>query len=211
MADVETAAFHDDSFRLYLHAWRDATYRVELEMGLGEAAYHVLAHAGMLQRMPHTQKRVVTDELFAMSQDDRVRLVRDACEFAIGFAVPGHFDRLLAEEILDTDELAEIEGALIQRDELDAVLRMMDQLVGDCLEHNDDLLASVARAHCAAAEFDDRLAQRPDILAVASRIVADSTEPAHFAPWLSEARKLDRNLFEPAPKQRLSAAVEVAR
>ncbi|MGH7134537.1 MAG: hypothetical protein ACREHD_02290, partial [Pirellulales bacterium] len=212
MPAAEIATFHDESFQLYLRAWRESSNRDELEMGLPEAAYHVLAHAGMLRRLRGESREARIDELSRLPKDERFRLVREACQFSLQFGMPEHFQRFLAQDVLDADELGEIEGALLQRDEFDAVLSAMDQLVGECLASDDDLLASVARAHCVAAELDDQLAQRPDILSVASRVVADYTDPAHYGAWLVKARRLDEEFFEPTlreflPQRPLAALV----
>lgn len=197
MTDHEATAFHDDSFRLYFRAWREPDYRGELEMGIPEAAYHALAHAGMLERLVDRRPGSGLEQLLDLPQEERARLVRDACEFAADFAVPRHFERFFAQDVLDTDELAEIEGALIQRDEFDAALMAADQVVNEFLASDDDLQTQVAGALDAARRFDDRLSQRPDILAVATRIVADSTDPEHYGAWLVKARQLDENFFEP--------------
>lgn len=208
MPDHETIAFHDDSFRLYLLAWREPDYRGELEMGLPEAAYHALAHAGMLERIGTPESRTAMGQLLALSREDRTRLLRDACEFAAEFAVPKHFERFFAQEAFDVDDLAEVEAALIQRDELDVVMRAVDRLIDDVLVQNDDLRAMIARAHGAEAVFDERLSERPDLLAVASRIVADSTDPTQYGSWLLHARQSDEEYFEPTLRELLKPAEE---
>ena len=50
MAENEFFEFHEDSFHEFLDSWLGPEERGEEEYSVNFAAYHVLAHAGMLLR-----------------------------------------------------------------------------------------------------------------------------------------------------------------
>ncbi len=196
MLDAEDLAFHEESFREYLAFWNDSRLRATAEMTEADAAYHVFEHGGLLQR-EGGKAHSVMQQLRELPMDECIRLVRAACQFTLDFSLPDHLARVFGLDLVDPDEMAEIEHVLVQRDALDAALRLAILLVGDCVKHDDELLADLATACCVGPELDDTLLTRPDIIGPASRILQGISDPATAATWLRKARAFDERFQEP--------------
>ena len=117
----------------------------------------------------------------------------------LGFGVPGQLRKILSTDAPDSDGIEEFEHVLLDRDELDVVIELSKRLVGDAVRQDDVLLAKLAEAVSAAAEFDDVLLKRPDLMAVCSRILLglrplDWLADGSYPDWFSIARKWDEEV-----------------
>jgi hypothetical protein len=208
MAREDLPAFHEQSFRDSLDCWRSPDRRAVLEMSEEEAAYSTLEHAALWLR---SRDGDVPDELASLPSPDRVRLVRSACRFASGFALPDHFSRLLQTDALEPEEIEEVEQALSQIDGLDAVVDLSALLVGPDLDQDGGLLHDLSRARCVVADLVSRLSARPDLVAVASRFLLAQRQPRYRdggrpADWFTRLRELDRGFGDPALAEMLASS-----
>jgi hypothetical protein len=174
MAENEFFEFHEDSFHEFLNSWLGPEERSEEEFSVSFAAYHALAHAGMLLRARGSEE--IPESLAALANAQRIKIVSDACEFVLGFGVPAHLTGILANDAPDADEVEEFEHVLLQRDELDVVIELGKRLVGDAVQRDDILLKKLSYSISIAAKFDDVFLKRPDLMAVCSRILLEWDE-----------------------------------
>jgi hypothetical protein len=200
MAREDLQAFHEQSFRDSLGCWQSSDRRAALEMSEEEAAYSTLEHAALWLR---SRGGDIPDELARLPGPDRGRLVRAACRFAGGFALPDHFSQLLQTDALEPEEIEEVEQALSQIDGLDAVVDLSALLVGPDLDQDGGLLHELTRARCVVAALVGRLSARPDLAAVASRFLLPQRQPRYRdgdwpADWFTRLRELDRGFGDPA-------------
>jgi hypothetical protein len=77
----------------------------------------------------------------------------------------------LSAEVLSPEELEEIEDLLVRRDALETVWSVAHALATDLLASDAEANRHLAWMRCIAAEIDDELAQRPDVVSVAARIL----------------------------------------
>ena len=197
MAENEFFEFHEDSFHEFLNSWLGPEERSEEEFSVSFAAYHALAHAGMLLRARGSEE--IPESLAALANAQRIKIVSDACEFVLGFGVPAHLTGILANDAPDADEVEEFEHVLLQRDELDVVIELGKRLVGDAVQRDDILLKKLSYSISIAAKFDDVFLKRPDLMAVCSRILLglrplDWLADGSYPDWFRIAREWDEEI-----------------
>jgi len=162
-------AFHSDALRDYrLCAESPETRRVQ-GMSAEEASYHWLEHAGYLARYGADPSPFT--ELRALSKEQRRDLVVAACRYTDAMTWADRARRLLAEEAVSADAFEEIEDMLLRRDALETVWTVARDLAEDLLAEDADLSRHLAGARCVAAEIDDELSRRLDIVSVAFRVL----------------------------------------
>ena len=160
------------------------------DAGPEEAAYYALENAGLLRRQ-EPGHRLLAD-LRNCSRTARSKLVRRGCLFVSGFSLAERVAGVLEREEFDDDALDETEALLVRRDALEAALRFAVDLTDDLLDQ-DGLRTALLSAREVAAQIDDVLWRRPDVLCVASRILVPA---ADSPPWLIRVNRLDRLLEE---------------
>lgn len=202
MENVDTDSWesHKESYGRCLAYWRDAALRGADEVSESEAAYDLLAHTGFMLRIG--ADRNAPPQALSFPMEDRVRIVSAACDHIEQFSLPDNVKRYLANDALENEELGEFEQILLQRDELDVVVQFSREMVRDTIEHDDALLAKLASAVSVAAELDEAILSRPDIIAVASRILVGSRpDPWHsedpLSDWFVKARAWDLGFSSP--------------
>jgi hypothetical protein len=175
--------FHAEALRDYLLCWESADHRAGRGMSEEEAAYHLLEHAGHLDRQGIPPSWAA--ELAALPPAERRRLVGAACRYTRGMTWAERARRLLALEALSADAFEEVEDLLLRRDALETVWAVARALADDLLAADAELGREVALARCVAAEIDEELARRPDVLSVAAEVLAG------LPPLPAAARELD--------------------
>jgi hypothetical protein len=93
--------------------------------------------------------------------------------------------RLLAVEAISPEELEEVEDLLIRRDALETVWSAARMLSADLLTTDAETGRLLAWMRCLAAEIDDELAQRPDVVSVAARVLKALPPPLSVPAELS--------------------------
>jgi hypothetical protein len=186
--------FHAEALRDYLLCWESADIRLRRGMSEEEAAYHLLEHAGWLDRYGAASTWV--DELRSLPAEDRRRLIGAASGYAGGMTWAERARRLLAAEALSPEELEAVEDLLIRRDALETVWSAARMLAADLLATDAETGRSLAWTRSLAAEIDDELAQRPDVVSVAARVLnalpPPLTVPAELSAgwWYAGVRDL---------------------
>ncbi len=151
---------HEGLLHEFLASWLSPEPRGQEDFSVGFAAYHALAHAGMLLRMRPTG--AILFELSGLSTAQRTKLVSDACDFAIGFRIPAHLKRILANGTPEPEDIEEFEHILLQRDELDVVIELSYRICANAAKTDDALLVKLSDTISVAAEFDDAFLKRPE-------------------------------------------------
>jgi hypothetical protein len=193
--------FHARALGDYLHYWESSGDRERAGVSEDEAAYHLLEHAGWLDR--HAGASEWAGELRALPADDRRRLARAACRYAGGITWADRARRLLAADALSADEFEEVEDLLVRRDALETVWAVARELVADFLSADSETGRGLALARCVAAEIDEVLAGRPDVASVAARVLGALPPPLPVPAelsagwWYAGVRDLDRWYSEP--------------
>jgi hypothetical protein len=207
--------FHERTFQDSLGCWQSPERRAALEMSEEEAAYGILEHAALRDRVV----QLASEEAQAMSAlaslgegtpadvvnrlDDKTRLIRAACRFASAFALPGHFSRILDSDEPEPEDIEEVEQVLSQIDGLDAVVDLSARLIGSALLEDQDVLADLARARSVVATLLRGMSSRPDLLAIASRFLLSQRKPRYLgdgrpADWFTRLRELDNSYSAPS-------------
>ncbi len=185
---------HEASFHEFLDSWLGPEQRSEEDFSVNYAAYHALAHAGMLLRVTGTD--AIPAELATLPSERRAKIVLNACEFVFGFGIPAHLSHILSDATPEPEDIEEFEHVLRQRDELDVVIELSKRVVADAVKTDEALLAKLADAISVAAEFDDEFLKRPDLMATCSRILV-ALRPLNwlangsYPDWFALARSWD--------------------
>jgi hypothetical protein len=175
--------FHAKALSEYLLCWESAETRQRRGVSEGEAAYHLLENAGWLDRYGASSSWV--DELRALPVEDRRRLVGAASRNAAGMTWAERARRLLSVEALSPEAFEEIEDLLIRRDALETVWSAARTLAADLLGSDAETGRRLAWLRCLAAEIDDELAPRPDVVSVAARVLNALPPPLPIPAELS--------------------------
>lgn len=199
MAETSTIQFHRDARADYLSAWTDAGGPAREQPAAGEAAFYLLEHTWALYLA--TDDRSVIDELATLRPAE---LAKHACDWLIGITLVEDSRRLLQLDVLDPDQMMEIEMIVLRRHAIQNVISLARELADFS---NAEQRRLAAEAVCTAAELDDVLLSRPDVVSVASRIcepvlsdiVVELNPKVYW--WLYWARDLDR-AFDTTPLPR---------
>lgn len=201
--------FHAEALRDYLLCWESAEHRRRRGVSESEAAYHVLEHAGYLDR--HGPPSWVA-ELRQLPAEDRRALVLAACRYTEGMTWAQRARRLLAAEALSAEAFEEMEDLLLRRDALETVWTVARGLADDLLQADPPLRRVVALSRCVAAEIDEQLAGRPDVVSVAAEVLARMPPPLP-APsslsegwWFASIGRLSDEYAQPLPIRRVRPA-----
>lgn len=196
MADEEKndvlISFHAAQFETCFSWWDDPEEGAATGISSHYAAYHVLAHAAFLLRCGETACLSVIESL----PSERVTtLVDAACTYAIGFNLPPEAKSVLQKGSAEPDDIEYIELLLSHRDELDLVIELAKRFARK--SQQDRLRRAVASAASVAAEIDDQLLTRADLMSVCSRALAgvrptDWLCDGSYPDWFSIARSWDK-------------------
>jgi hypothetical protein len=198
MADSDILRFHSQSLRDYAVLWFDPETRRDLEITEEEAAYHLCEHAAMLLR--YTGQAANLAGLMGQPPESRRSIVLAVCRYAACLTLTDTARQLLAEDVLDADQITKLEDLIIERDALEEVLSLAVRLVADLVRNSDvDLRRYLATARSSVAELDDILWVRQDVLSVASRALTGlraqfavrPDEQTHW--WFAKAATLDES------------------
>ncbi len=199
--------FHAEGIRDYLTCWESAEDRQHRGVSKEEAAYHLLEHAGWLDRYGGSLSW--GDELRALPAEDRRLLVGAASRYATGMTWAERARHLLSTEAFSAEDFEEFEDLLIRRDALETVWSMARVLAADLLASDAETSRQLAWMRCLAAEIDDELVQRPDAVSVAARIL-DALPPPLSLPtelsagwWYAGVRNLAAAYQQLVPEIRL--------
>src|SRR5262245_10418581 len=111
--------FHAEALRDYLLCWESDAHRRRRGVSEEEAAYHLLEHAGYLDRYGTSPSWVA--QLRMLPPADRRPLVQAACRYTRGMTWAERARRLLAPEALSAEAFEEVEDLLLRRDALETV------------------------------------------------------------------------------------------
>lgn len=202
---VELLKFHTQSLREYAECWQSSALRTTIDISKEEAAYHLLEHAGMLRR--YTADEVSIRGLKELTEKKVVELVMSVCKYISCITLSERINELVAKDFLESEEIEEVEAILLDRDGLQTVIDLASELVRKLLNEHSEVVIALADANCVAAEIDDLLLSRPDIISVASRPLEPFLQliKTHLDMekywWFAKAREIDKtyqeqNLFE---------------
>jgi len=196
MSDLESRTLNKPSLRDCLAAWALPSCHEE-RITENRSAYLVLLNAGMLLR--NSKSKELPAEIASMSLEEQSHLVSAACEYAGDFSLPQSVRHALRKDELEPEELEACEDALGDIDELDVVLALSKRLVDSVLDRDDQLLLRLATAITAARVAAKQMLSRPDIVAIASRVLIpirplDWLPPGSFPDWFAKARECDAEL-----------------
>jgi hypothetical protein len=172
---ISDVRFHAEALREYLSCWESPEVRRELGVPEDEAAYHLLEHAGWLDR--YGEKPSWIEELCRLPAENRKELVRAACAYVRRMNWAERARAMLSREALAADDLEHLENLLIRRDALETAWLVARRVVDDLLRTDPSTARQLAEARCVAAEIDDILASRPDAVSVAAEVLSAFPRP----------------------------------
>lgn len=166
MCENSLTKFHDAMLAKYVECWHYTDARAEHDVSEEEAAYRILEHAGNLWRYEGTDR--ILDALRELEQDERRRLVLAACRYTDSINLAEQASHMYRHEALEAEQMEFIETVLVRRDALEVVLSTMAAACSGRVSSDAELRRALAQARCVAAQIDDVLLDRPDIIAIAS-------------------------------------------
>lgn len=171
MLTPRRVAFHTRSLKDYSECWKSLERRQLMKMSTGEAAYHVLEHAGMLVRYTGDENhlRFLTE----LSAPERRALILAACDYVAEMVLPTRVEQLVKCEALDEEGLEQLEYLYVQRDGLGTVLNLARGLAQDQFGDDAELGDAFEESRRVAVQASDLLLSRDDFLPVAGEVLAD--------------------------------------
>jgi len=171
MNEKEIIRYHTERTEKYLEFFGSEAQRNTVGMSVGEAAYNVLMHAGLLFRYSGSEE-IIKLAFDNMSDDLITEIQVSAIRYASSTTILARAELILHKDYLEEDEIMQIEDLIISRDGLEAMLLLSVKLSLKFIENgNHDMLVALSNLRVLAAEFDDLLLTRPDIASVCSRSI----------------------------------------
>ncbi len=195
MSDQPLSQFHEDMLAKYVECWNFPESRAEGDVSAEEAAYSLFEHASHLGRMRGTDRYL--NSLRGLAPDERRRLGLAACRYIATMNLADQAHRILYHEALETEQIETVGSMVIRRDSLEAVLSLAVPVCGDLIRQDPDLSRALAKARCRAAEIDEALLERPDVIGLAASVMdglkrtikSDIDWKSHW--WFSAGKELD--------------------
>ena len=185
MTDEEFLRFYVESLKSYLELWDFPEARDEAGVSRESAAYYILDYAGKLYRYT-ADERCLTG-LVEQTEHETREMVLAACEYISDVILANSARHLLQDRALHPDEILQIEDIMLRRDTLETVLWLAAKLSAQSLEQgNDEVRRALARARCVAAEIDDVLLARQDVVSIASQALSGVYERIKTPPELKQ-------------------------
>lgn len=188
----------------WLHLWRDATACAEAESTPAEAAWCVLQHAALARR--YTGEDTIREGIEKFADEERYALVVQACAYGRGNSLTDSVAALVRKDALDAADMALAEDILLQRDALQQTIDFATTLGRPFVAAGDrDLARDLMALRARAAEADEQIRSRPDIFAIAGRVLQPLREtfrvPVDEARewWFGLLPQLDRKMAALAP------------
>jgi len=188
-------SFHKSSMNEYLYLWNDSELRSQIEISTEATAFYLLENAAALWR--YTGDENYRNIFKSLPLEKRHALVSAACKYINSSSLPEQAKKITASNALSDDALDQAENIFLLRDGLQGVLDLSKYIVNDILLNDKHMLSNLTDAYCIAAEVDDPLLERSDIVSVASRIMEPFREIIKIDIssddywWFYKARKWD--------------------